>query len=87
MALVAGRRVVAVPRAVVVLVVHMPDVAANANVALAATDAELKALGGDFAHPAIGLVILVVVQVLNIYKPRGLTRRGHDRRTGKSQVA
>lgn len=73
--------------AVVVLVLHMPDVTANADYAQAATDAELQALGGDFAHPAIGLVILIVVQTLNIYKPRGLTRRGHHQRTGKSQLA
>lgn len=36
----------------------------------------LEALGGDLEHPAIGLVILLVIQVLNIYKPPGLTRYG-----------
>lgn len=65
--------------AVLVLVLHMPDVSAAANVARTASLAELQQLGSDLAHPAIGLVILVVVQVLNIYKPRGLTAYGQRR--------
>jgi hypothetical protein len=32
--------------------------------------------GGDLFHPGVGLVILVLIQVLNTYKPRGLTRYG-----------
>lgn len=31
---------------------------------------------GDLEHPAIGLVILLVVQVINIYKPPRSTRYG-----------
>lgn len=62
--------------AVVVLLVHMPDVSATADVARSASGSELAALGGDLAHPGIGLVVLLVVHVLNIYKPRGLTRYG-----------
>lgn len=65
--------------AVAVLLLHMPDVTATAEVARAASGEGLAALGGDLAHPAIGLVVLLVIQVLNIYKPRGLTRYGHRR--------
>lgn len=62
--------------AVVVLVLHMPTVSASADFAQTATGERLEALGGDLLHPAIGLVVLVVVQVLNLYKPAGVTRYG-----------
>lgn len=60
----------------VVLVLHMRDVSAMADVARTAGDGELRRLGGDLAHSTIGLVLLLLVLVLNVYKPRGLTRRG-----------
>lgn len=59
-----------------VLVLHMPAVSSTVDVALRSEGAALEDLGGDLFHPAIGLVILLVVQVLNIYKPKGLTRYG-----------
>lgn len=59
-----------------VLLLHMPTVTAMAEVAQDAEGTALKALGGDLEHPGIGLMILLVVQVLNIYKPSGLTRYG-----------
>jgi hypothetical protein len=65
--------------AVVVLVLHMPDVTATAQLAATGSADQLDDLGGDLAHPAIGLVLLLVVQTLNIYKPRGLTRYGQRR--------
>lgn len=65
--------------AVVVLVVHMPEVSAIVDVARFSPDDQLASLGGDTAHAAIGLGILLVVQVLNIYKPRGVTRYGQRR--------
>lgn len=60
----------------VVLVLHMPTVTATAELARAADPATLRNLGGDLFHPGIGLGVLLVVQVLNIYKPQGLTRYG-----------
>lgn len=62
--------------AAVILVLHMPSVSASVEVAREAEGAALKALGGDLLHPGIGLVILLVVQVLNLYKPPGMTRYG-----------
>lgn len=72
---------------VVVLVLHMPDVTATAAVARTAPTPDLAALGGDLGHPAIGLVILLVVQVLNLYKPRGLTRYGDRRQRSAANAA
>jgi hypothetical protein len=37
-------------------------------------------LGGDIAHSGLGLLVLVVVAVLNLYKPRGLTGYGQRQR-------
>lgn len=62
--------------AAVVLLLHMPTVTSTANLARVASGAQLHALGGDLAHPAIGLVVLLVVQFLNLYKPKGMTRYG-----------
>lgn len=59
-----------------VLVFHMPDVTVTAELAQQSEGAALEALGGDLGHPGIGLAVLLAIQVLNIYKPRGLTRYG-----------
>ena len=66
--------------ALVVLLLHMPSVTTAARVARTADDATVLQLGGDVLHPALGLLVLVVVAVLNLYKPRGITRYGQRRR-------
>ncbi|WP_460666769.1 DUF2269 domain-containing protein [Kribbella swartbergensis] len=60
----------------IVLILHMPDVSSATAVARAGTSADVAHLGSDLAHPSIGLAILLVVAVLNTYKPKGMTRRG-----------
>jgi hypothetical protein len=62
--------------ATVVLLLHMRTVSSMAKVAQQAEGADLEVLGGDLFHPGVGLVVLLVVQVLNLYKPRGMTRYG-----------
>jgi hypothetical protein len=62
--------------ATVVLLLHMPTVSSMTDIARTADPATLRALGGDLSHPSIGLGVLLVVQVLNLYKPKGLTRYG-----------
>ena len=62
--------------ATLVLALHMPTVSSMAEVAQEAQGASLDGLGGDLLHPSIGLVILLVIQVLNLYKPPGMTRYG-----------
>ena len=69
----------------VVLVLHMPTVSMLADMAQAADGADLAGLGGDLFHPGVGLVVLLVIMALNVYKPRGMTRYGwrkqHEQRT------
>lgn len=61
----------------VFLLFHMQDVRRLAAFAQAADDADLAGgLGGDLFHAGLGLVLLVVIQALNVAKPKGLTRYG-----------
>jgi hypothetical protein len=60
----------------VVLLLHMPDVSVLADIAQEADAGGLAGLGGDLLHPAVGLLVLLVITVLNVYKPRGLTPDG-----------
>jgi hypothetical protein len=62
--------------ATVVLLLHMPSVSLLAEEAQGAEGARLDSLGGDLLHPGIGVVVLLVVQVLNLHKPAGMTRYG-----------
>jgi uncharacterized membrane protein len=73
-----------------VLLLHMPTVSSLANVAKEAEGSTLDRLGGDLLHPGVGLVVLLVIQVLNVYKPRGMTRYGwrkqHEQRKALQQT-
>jgi hypothetical protein len=62
--------------ATVILLLHMPTVSSLADVARQADGAALRRLGGDLLHPGVGLVLLLAIMALNVYKPRGLTRYG-----------
>lgn len=67
--------------AVLVLLEHMPGVVAVADAMRRSDPAAFHgSLRPDFEHAGGGLVVLLVVTVLNIYKPRGLTPYGWHRR-------
>jgi hypothetical protein len=80
----------------VVLLLHMPSVSAMATRARQMDGADLRALGGDLFHPSVGLLVLLAVTVLNVYKPAGVTpygwrkqreqRQALQRRNGYRQV-
>jgi hypothetical protein len=59
--------------AVAVLLAHMPTVSALAELARGPGPA---GRGGDLFHAGAGLLVLLSVAVLNVYKPRGLTPYG-----------
>jgi uncharacterized membrane protein len=71
----------------VVLVLHMPTVSALARVARQADGAELRRLGGDLFHPGVGLLVLLAVSVLNIYKPVGVTPYGWRKQCEQRQAS
>lgn len=66
--------------AVVVLLPHMQTVSFFAGVAAemdrAAIDVLRGGLGGELFHAGVGGLVLLVIQVLNVYKPRGITPYG-----------
>ena len=62
--------------ALLVLLVETRTIAALAQAAATSTDDALRALPSTLPHSIGGLVVLAVVHVLNVYKPRGLTRHG-----------
>jgi hypothetical protein len=64
--------------ATVVLVVETQTIAAHAAVAAdpAASDDEVRALGSTLVHSVGGMLVLLAVLVINVYKPQGLTPYG-----------
>src|ERR687885_1726972 len=60
----------------VVLLLHMPTVSSLADGARKADGAHLRGAAGDLFHAGGGLLVLLVITVLNVYKPHGLTRYG-----------
>ncbi len=72
--------------ATLVLILHMPSISAVADAVQTASPADLDRYGGDLFHASLALVLLLAIQVLNLYKPPGMTRYGwRRRRTGSSQ--
>ena len=75
----------------VVLLLHMPTVSALAGVTREADDAHIGGLGGDLFHAAGGLLVLLAITVLNVYKPPGMTpygwRKQHEERARQAQGA
>lgn len=61
-----------------VLLLHLPDVTAQARAARGPDDAAVLA-SSDIPHALLGLVLLLGILVLNVYKPAGLTRYGWRR--------
>jgi len=68
--------------ATAVLLLHMPRVSATAEASRRADHAGLHALGGDVIHPGLGVLVLLTVAVLNVYKPRGVTPYGRRSSSG-----
>ena len=66
--------------AMVVLLEHIPGVAAAADAMRRSDPAAFHgSMRPDFEHAGGGLVVLLIVAVLNVYKPRGLTPYGWRR--------
>jgi hypothetical protein len=76
----------------VVLLLHMPTVSATAamlremDMVPGANGAGHSGMGGDLFHPGAGLIVLLVIAVLNVYKPRGLTPYGWRKQQERLRV-
>jgi hypothetical protein len=64
--------------ATVVLLVEMQTISYFADIAADPTMSgdDLRALGSTLVHSVGGTVVLLVILMLNVYKPRGMTRYG-----------
>jgi hypothetical protein len=71
----------------VVLVLHMPTVSSMARLAQELDGADLRALGGDLFHPSVGLLLLLTIAVLNVYKPAGVTPYGWRKQRDEARSA
>ncbi len=71
--------------ATVVLLVHMQTVSDVASRAAETPSAAVSGLPSEVVHAGVGMLVLLVIQVLNMYKPRGMTpygwRKQQERRT------
>src|SRR5262245_11874356 len=64
-----------------VLLRHMSTLSFFASIAADATSVEVRsvlgpALRGELLHAGVGLMVLLAIETLNVYKPRGLTAYG-----------
>jgi hypothetical protein len=73
--------------ATVILLLHMPTVSSVADVAREADGATLRQLGGDLLHAGGGLLVLLVITVLNVYKPGGTTSYGWRKQHEEGKVS
>jgi hypothetical protein len=77
--------------ATVVLLIETQTISYFARVAADPTTstADLRALGSTLVHSVGGTVVLLVILVLNLYKPQGMTRYGwrkqHEERKQREQ--
>jgi hypothetical protein len=64
----------------IILLQHMQTVNALASLAAEMNEANVvslrEGLGGELFHGGVGLLLLIAIQVMNVYKPRGLTAYG-----------
>jgi hypothetical protein len=69
--------------ATTVLLIHMPTVSALARAAsepdVVVIGALREGLRSELLHAGVGLLVLFVIEVLNVYKPQGMTAYGRHR--------
>jgi hypothetical protein len=73
--------------ATVVLLLHMQTVSDIAGIAAATPSAAVEGLTSELVHAGIGMLVLLVIQVLNIYKPRGMTIYGQRKQRERRAVS
>jgi hypothetical protein len=69
--------------ATTILLLEAPSVAAMARVA--SSPADPRELPGSLVHSIGGLAVLLVITVISIYKPRGVTRYGWRKQQQQSR--
>ena len=75
--------------ATVVLLVETQTISSFADIAAdpATSSDDLRALGSTLVHSVGGTVVLLVILVLNVYKPQGMTRYGQGKQDEQRRKA
>ena len=77
--------------ATLVLLQHMQTVSFFAGIAATMSSADTgslrNGLSGELFHAGVGLLVLLAIQVLNVYKPHGLTPYGWHQQQARRMVA
>ena len=75
--------------ATVVLLVETQTISYFADIAADPTTSsdDLRALGSTLVHSVGGTVVLLVILMLNVYKPRGMTRYGWRKQQEERKVS
>jgi hypothetical protein len=77
--------------ATIVLLQHMQTVSFFARVAADASSPDVRgmrgALQGELLHAGVGLLVLLAIEALNVYKPKGMTAYGRRRASANVSVS
>ena len=75
--------------ATVVLLVETQTIGYFADIAAdpATSSGDLQSLGNTLVHSVGGTVVLLAILVLNVYKPRGMTRYGWRKWDGRRKAS
>ncbi len=75
--------------ATVVLLVETQTIGYFAGIAAdpATSSGDLQSLGNTLVHSVGGTVVLLAILVLNVYKPRGMTRYGWRKWDGRRKAS
>jgi hypothetical protein len=72
--------------ATIILLQHMQPASFLASVNPERPSASMGGLQGELLHGGVGLLVLLVIQVLNVYKPRGMTLYGWRKQQEQRRV-
>jgi hypothetical protein len=72
--------------ATAVLLVNARTIAALARAAKIAQGPDLGALKGQLVHASLGMLVLLLITALSVYKPKGVTRYGWRKLHGQTAV-
>lgn len=72
--------------ATIVLLLNMQTVSLLADIGTKTESADLNGLWGELLHAGGGLLVLLVIMILSVYKPRGMTQYGRRKKHSRHKI-